>query len=200
VLRQGPKNHYADARDAVSQLWRIQFFWVHLAAAKMIASPVTELPIADANYSSQMDQYFVKSPSGIGYLIAFTWNNITYIKTGIVGTDNSGNPWVQTGAVSGQQMQYITQKLGQNTTEMVKPGCDNQQNCDAPPPPVVYKGPAIPVGRETPTGPGGDYIYLEPTYYYLPAGTSCMIPIAGGYTFNLGAKENCNLMWKLNGM
>lgn len=171
------------------------YFFMHLSAAGLISDSISQNP--GGNVSTSMDLYFPKAATGKGYLHVLTWSNVTYIRTGIFGTDASGNPLVMGGgALSGQQAQYITQKLDENPQDMMEPGCLGASLCAAAPP-ILFKGRVAIAGAERNGGPAGGYFYLSPNYNSTGVGT-CMNNNGGTYSFNLTIANNCNLIWKID--
>lgn len=167
-------------------------FWTHLAWAGLIAGQYTANP--GGNVSAAMDSYFPKFATQKGYLHVLSWNGTTYIRSGIFGTDGSGNPWTMNGgALNGGQALHIINKLGLSAQGMMEPGCIGTSLCAAAPP-MLFKSQMVLAGAEGSGGPAGGYFYISPNY---SSPSACINNNAGTYTVNISARNNCNVMWKV---
>lgn len=172
-------------------------FFVHLSQAQLIPNQLSTNPGGDV--SSSMNLYFPKSALGKGYLIAYSWNNVTFVRTGIAGTDGSGNPWTQTTGLTAGQMQYITQKLDENPQDMMNAGCIGSSTCSTPPP-GLFKYRAVAMGGGVEGMAAGGFFYTSANLSVAPGLVkSCMNDNSGTYTYNL-VDGDCNLLWKMDGM
>lgn len=168
-------------------------FWVQLATAGMIEGSYTNSPWA--TLSAAMDLYFPKDALGKAYMVAFTWNGSTYIRTGITGTDSQAGPYSNINVLYGSHLQYMTDKLGQKIwVEPGYAGC-SYKYCGANP---TVKVAGLSIVHAL--GGGAEYFVLPGINANTNSGgggmPSCVTTSGGGFTYNSTAE--CNLLWKLD--